>query len=521
MLESYDCVKRMTDTVHEVEPYVGTFIRGMVEGKKSKGKSGKKDDEDASSIFLGDASSHRLTPVPTTSAKPSPTHQSSFATSPPQPSSEPNTPVRHDRYDFLTPSSPSKACPSGKKKLMGQSLILPPDSTPTPEIPLGRDEGAIRSSADFAKYNKELARLRAADSPTKSQLSSGRNIALSDRLGNELMETVDDAQTPPSTPFTHPRAAPVAHMTSSTTEEHCDDVEELVNVPNAEGAVRHVEGEPLLPVQTASSLENPNVPDNRPTSLEHRQDHNMRSSQSSSRAPSQSAEDEAEELRTCQVTVEDIRARLPAEGITIAALRESFGPELVPQNKVAARTFLHLIKTAATPKDGKYYLKTTASSQRSSQPAPSPVKQSEAPSRTEGSDIVSLVANAASDKAASGQAQSEPTDEVSRTSRSLKIESTASSVPVKRQADITQQNCKTKAAEEEAIELDSRVPEEHECVREDLEERELAMLQQKLNDDDEEHKQRMQVREQQAETLRQVNEAIRRAEEAIRAGSVE
>ncbi|KAK4553003.1 hypothetical protein LTR86_009927 [Recurvomyces mirabilis] len=530
------------DTVHELEPYIGTFVQGAVEGKKSKGKESKKDDEDASSLFLGHASSRRSTPVPTTSTMSPPAPESSFATSPLQPSSGPLTPVRHDHYDFPTP------CSSSKKKLMGQSFVLPATSTPTLGIPLGRDEGVSPFNADSAKYNKELARMHAADSPTKSQLLKGRIVALSDRSGDELMETIDDAQTFLSTQFTHPRAAPVAHMTSSTTNKDCDDVEGQVNVPYMEGAMRHVEGEPLSPLKKAHTLENSNVPVSPPTLLKNREDNNMRSSQSSSRARSQSAEDEEEV--TCQVTVEDIQDRIPAEGISIAALRESFGPVLVPQNKTAARTFLNLVKTAATPRDGKYFLKTESSFQKSSRPILSPEKQSEAPTGTQGSDIVNMVAATASDIVASGRAHSKPAKDETRADSPEKVEHVQSSIPAKWSADSMatsreltpnpkrgcpgiddaktvqmlrklEDNRKRKTISQEAFGKQEDAKEEAVRLLEDAKERRHAMLQQQLDRDDAEYEEMEQRREKLAEAEREAVTASQKIEDAIRAGSME
>ncbi|KAK5711219.1 hypothetical protein LTR17_018511 [Elasticomyces elasticus] len=428
-IDEHDCIQK-DGTSHALEPDdAETFVCGSIEGARPKKKKGE---QESPSATPGPRSSLFETPGPEQAVQrtPAPVEQVKHTT--PQPSTLNQETEIHNGLSTpqslpqmqRMPDTPSSSTPSKvaaqKPKLMGQSLVLPPEFVRTPfrqrhettEQPAGDDFGMLiddfqreqqkrdieddqtaddvfamehedeyeqaqaqHNEADehlttFSDFNARHERMSAARS--SQQADDDLPEALQHLDHDALVVMVAEAEAFPGG-ITQP-AAPMAQMVEGARETQTADApimrEQTVFIKEearASPAPSQAESEHVNTSNISSPHKNPN--NNNGDRIVPVLDSEMAQAPETA---SHNESDDDEEVTTpprCNITPDTILSHIPSQGIALHDLKLSFSEEQVPRNSAAATEFVNLVKEVAYQKHSKpgmYYRKPKKFSQEAS-----------------------------------------------------------------------------------------------------------------------------------------------------------
>ncbi|KAK5729783.1 hypothetical protein LTR17_011649 [Elasticomyces elasticus] len=432
-IDEHDCIQK-DGTSHALEPDdAETFVCGSIEGARPKKKKGE---QESPSATPGPGSSLFETPGPEQAVQKTPTPAEQMKHTTPQPSSSNqeteihnglSTPRSLPRMQRL-PDTASSSTPSNvvaqKPKLMGQSLVLPPDFIRSPlgqqhetgEQPAGDDFGmaiddfhreqqerdfeddqrtddvfamehedeyeqAQRIETDeylttFRDFNARHERMSAAHS--SQQADDELPHALQHLDPDELDDAVADAQA--YLGGVPQPAAPVAQMISSNGDRHAREMQ-TVDTPitqeqtvfikeeeRASLAPSHADPEPDHINTSNFSLPQYNLNSNTSDPIATAVDTEMAQAQETA-AHNESDSDEEIIPQHCNINPDTILSIIPSQGIALNDLKLFFTAEQLPHGNVAATEFVNLVKRVAYQKHNKpgmYYRKPIKDSQGAS-----------------------------------------------------------------------------------------------------------------------------------------------------------
>ncbi|KAK5689831.1 hypothetical protein LTR97_012590 [Elasticomyces elasticus] len=427
-IDEHDCIQK-DGTSHALEPDdAETFVRGSIEGARPKKKKGE---QESPSATPGPRSSLFTSPGPEKAVQKTPTPAEKVKHTTPQPSTSNQEAEIHNGLSTprslpraqLLPDTPSSSTPSKvaaqKPKLMGQSLVLPPDFL---RSPLGQqhETGEQPASDAFGMAIDEFHReqqerdfeedqhaddvfamehedeyeyaqhIEADDDLTTFSDFNARHerssaARSSQQVDDELPEALqhldpdelDDAVAEAQAYFggvTQP-AAPVAQMVGDAREMQTADAPIM-----QEQTVFIKEEERASPAPSQAEFEHINTSDFSPPH------HNPNNNNNGNRivpilgaemaqvqeTASHNESDSDEEVTTpprCNVTPDTILSHIPSEGIALNDLKLCFTAEQLPHGNVAATEFVNLVKRVAYQrhsKPGMYYRKPAKDSQDAS-----------------------------------------------------------------------------------------------------------------------------------------------------------
>ncbi|KAK3642804.1 hypothetical protein LTR56_010630 [Elasticomyces elasticus] len=428
-IDEHDCIQK-DGTSHALEPdHAETFVRGSIEGARPKKK---KSEQESPSATPGPRSSLFTSPGPEKAVQKTPTPAEQVKHTTPQPSTSNqeaeihnglSTPRSLPRVQRL-PDTPSSSTPSKvasqKPKLMGQSLVLPPDFVRSPlgqrhettERPAGDDFGMLidefqreqqerdieddqhaddvfamehedeyeyaqHIEADehlttFSDFNARHERSSAARS--SQQVDDELPEALQHLDPDELDDAVAEAQA--YLGGVPQPAAPMAQMVGDAREMQTADTpimqeqtvfikeEERASPAPSQAEAEHINTSNLSPPHHNSNDNNNDV--NRIASV---RDTAMAQVQETASHNESDSDEEVTTPPRCNVTPDTILSHIPSEGIALNDLKLCFTTEQVPRNSAAATEFVNLVKEVAYQKHSKpgmYYRKPKKFSQDAS-----------------------------------------------------------------------------------------------------------------------------------------------------------
>ncbi|KAK3647049.1 hypothetical protein LTR56_008215 [Elasticomyces elasticus] len=426
-IDEHDCIQK-DGTSHALEADdAETFVCGSIEGARPKKKKGEQESPSAtpgprSSLFTspGPEKAVQRTPAPGEQVKHT-TPQRSTSNQEPEIHNGLSTPRSLPRMQRL-PDTPSSSTPSKiaaqKPRLMGQSLVLPPDFVRSPlgqqhetgEQPAGDDFGMAidefrreQQERDFEEDQHEdqhaddvfamehedeydLAQHIEADehltmfsdfNARHERMSAARSLQQADdelpealqHLNHDaLIDMVAEAEVFPGG-IPQP-AAPTAQMVGGARETQTADApimqEQTVFIKEEERASpapSHADPEPDYINTSNFSLPHHNLNDN---AIATAADSDM------AQTTPHNESDGEEEITTpprCNLTPLEIFPHIPTQGIALNDLKLCFTAEQLPHGNTAATEFVNLVKQVAYQKNNKpgmYYRKPNKGSQGAS-----------------------------------------------------------------------------------------------------------------------------------------------------------
>ncbi|KAK5675799.1 hypothetical protein LTS10_011530 [Elasticomyces elasticus] len=432
-IDEHDCIQK-DGTSHALEPDdAETFVCGSIEGARPKKKKGE---QESPSATPGPGSSLFETPGPEYAVQrtPAPTEQVKHTTPQPSISNQEaeihnglSTPRSLPRMQLL-PDTPSSSTPSKiaaeKPRLMGQSLVLPPDFVRSPlgqqhgtmEQPAGDDFGMLIDDfqreqqerdfeedqyedqhADdvfamehedeyeqaqhiegdeylipFSDFNARHERMSAARS--SQQADDELPEALQHLDHDALVDMVAEAEAfPGGTPQS---AAPMAQMVGGARETQTADApimqEQTVFIKEEERASpapSHADPEHNNTSNFPPPQHNLNNNNDDVTHIAPVRDTEMAQAQETASHNESDGDEEVTTPPRCNLTPDTILSHIPLQGIALHELKLFFSEEQVPRGNAAATEFVNLVKRVAYQKHNKpgmYYRKPTKDSQGAS-----------------------------------------------------------------------------------------------------------------------------------------------------------